>query len=255
MPTTLKIDRLLTFLAMPLAGLALLLAGALAPVPALAKDDPAHMNLNGVGEINAKPDMAIVSSGVVTEAKTARAALDANTEAMTRVVDLLRAEGIEQKDLQTSGFSVQPQYTRPRRNSSGEQPPPRIVGYSVSNQLTVKVRDLEKLGIILDKVVSAGSNRVNGVSFTFSNPRTLMDLARARAMEDALRKANIYVDAAGIKLGRITNISEQGSFHPQPRFRTMARAEMAADAAAPVPMEAGQQTLSVQISVTWELDQ
>lgn len=214
---------------------------------------PAVINLVGIGEVSARPDMAMVSTGVVSEAKSAREALSANTAAMTGIVDWLKANGIEDRDIQTSGFSVQPRYTNPQVQSNGERPPPRIVGYTVSNQVTIRVRDIANLGGILDHVVTEGSNRINGVSFTFSEPEKLLDLARANAMADAIRKANIYTDAAGIGIGRITNISESGGYRPQPQYRR-ARAEMSM-ADAPVPMEAGEQTTSVQISVTWELDQ
>jgi uncharacterized protein len=237
----------------------MLVSAALAlviPTNALADDDepkPGLISLEGIGEVSGRPDMAVVSTGVVSEAKTAREALSANTEAMANVVSWLKGNGIEEKDIQTSGFSVQPRYTQPRVNSNGERPPPRIVGYTVSNQVTIRVRDIGNLGNILDQVVSSGSNNINGVSFTFSEPGKMLDEARARAMKDALRKANIYTDAAGISLGRITAINEQGNYYPEARFAQARTMAMASDAA--VPMEAGEQTLRVQINVTWELSQ
>ncbi len=232
---------------------ALSLLTVLVSNPVLADaDEPGTISLVGVGEVSARPDMATVATGVVSEAKTARAALSANTAAMTSVIEWLKAAGIEDRDIQTSGFSVQPRYTQPEVRSDGQRPPPELVGYSVSNQVTIRVRDIAMLGDILDHVVSQGSNRINGVSFTFSEPEKLMDIARANAMADAIRRAKLYTEAAGIGLGRITNISENGGYVPQPQYR--ARAEMSM-VSAPVPMEAGEQTLSVNLSVTWELDQ
>lgn len=237
------------------AAVALSLLSVLASSPALADtDDPGTISLVGVGTVSARPDMAIVATGVVSEAKTARAALSANTAAMTSVIEGLKAAGIEDRDIQTSGFSVQPRYTQANVRSNGQRPPPELVGYSVSNQVTIRVRDIAKLGDILDQVVSQGSNRINGVSFTFSEPEQLMDIARANAMADAIRRAKLYTDAAGIGLGRITNISENGGYVPQPQYRGRAEMSMVSEPV-PVPMEAGEQTLSVNLSVTWELDQ
>ena len=237
-----------------IAALTLFVLPVLSDYKANAEEaSPAIISLVGIGSVSARPDMAAVSTGVVSEAKTARAALSANTAAMTSIVDWLKENGIEDRDIQTSGFAVQPRYTQPQTQSNGERSPPRIVGYSVSNQVTIRVRDISQLGGILDHVVTEGSNRVNGVSFTFSEHEKLLDMARANAMADAIRKAKIYTEAAGIGIGRITNISENGGYQPQPQYR-MARAEMSM-ADAPVPMEAGEQTLSVQVNVTWELDQ
>ncbi|MBZ0216632.1 MAG: SIMPL domain-containing protein [Fimbriimonadaceae bacterium] len=226
----------------------------LAPVPAYADDEkskPGIITLEGVGEVSGRPDMAVVSTGVVSEAKTARDALTANTKAMSDVIAWLKDNGIADKDIQTSGFSVQPRYTQAPVNSNGERPPPRIVGYTVSNQVTIRVRDINNLGIILDQVVTTGSNQINGVSFTFAEPGKLLDEARALAMKDAIRKAEIYTSAAGIKLGRITVINEQGGYQPMSQY-ARGRA-MAMESPAPVPMEAGEQTMSIQINVSWEL--
>ncbi len=236
------------------AALALVVLPVLADHPARAGEtSPPAISIVGTGRVQARPDMAVVSTGVVSEAKTAREALTANTAAMTGIVEKLKGNGIEDRDIQTSGFAVQPRYTYPAQQSSGERLPPRIAGYTVSNQVTIRVRDIAKLGDILDQVVSEGSNQINGVSFTFSEPEKLLDMARARAMADAIRKAKIYTDAAGIGTGSITSISEIDSYQPQLRY-DMARSEMAVSGA-PVPMEAGERSLSVQVSVTWELDQ
>ncbi len=236
------------------AALALVILPVLADYPARAEEANAPaISIVGIGNVYARPDMAMVSTGVVNEAKTAREALNANTAAMTNIVEWLKDNGIEDRDIQTSGFAVQPRYTYPAQQSSGERQPPRITGYTVSNLVTIRVRDIAKLGGILDQVVSEGSNQINGVSFTFSEPEKLLDMARANAMADAIRKAGIYTDAAEIGIGRITSISESGGYQPQPQIR-MQRAEMAMSDA-PVPMEAGEQTLSVQVNVTWELDQ
>ncbi len=235
-------------------GLAILMLAVAGPVRAEQDTPrPGTLTLEGVGEISGRPDMAMVSTGVVSEAKTARAALSANTKAMNEVVSWLKSNGIADKDIQTSGFSVQPRYTQPHANSNGERPPPRIVGYTVSNQVTIRVREIDQLGTILDHVVTSGSNRVNGISFAFSNADEMLDQARALAMADAIRKAGIYTGAAKIGLGRITAISEIGGYRPQPQMMRMQARAM--ESGAPVPVEAGEQTLRMQINVSWELDQ
>ncbi|MDX1718431.1 MAG: SIMPL domain-containing protein, partial [Anderseniella sp.] len=133
--------------------------------PALAADTPRRtLSLTGQAEVTAAPDMAVISAGTVSEAKTAREALTANNEAMATVIATIEAAGVAKKDIQTSNFSVQPKYLYPKAPAGGEQQPPRIVGYTVSNSVSVIVRDLNKLGTIMDAVVSSGVNQMNGLS-------------------------------------------------------------------------------------------
>lgn len=214
--------------------------------PALAIDPT--ISLQGHGEISAKPDTAMVNSGVTTQARTAREALDANTSAMADLVAALKAAGIEAKDIQTSGFSVNPQYVYPKPREDGSSLPPTISGYQVVNSVTVKVTKLDELGAILDKMVTVGANTINGIAFSVDDPAKLYDEARRQAFKDARHKADIYAEAAGIKLGPITAISEQiGYSEPRP----YAMKAMVAEAAAPVPVEAGQVSYSVDVSVQW----
>ncbi len=224
-------------------------AAAMMARPAGAEEAPRPtLSLTGTGEIFARPDMALISSGVVTEADTARAALDANNEAMAAVIAAMKEAGIEARDIQTSGFSVQPRMRFPANNDGSEAP--SIVGYTVTNAVTVRVRDLDKLGDVLDKAVTVGANQMNGIDFIVSDAGKRLDEARALAVADATRKAEIYAGAAGVKLARIRSISESGGFAPMPR-KAMA---MRADPAPPVPVEAGEQSLSVEISMTWEIE-
>lgn len=234
------------------------LIAAAAALPAMAQPEPPHppgprpatFVLSGEGTASAAPDMAVVTSGVVSQGDTARAALDANTAAMQKLIDSLKAAGIEAKDIQTSGFSVQPRYVYSQRND-GQQEPPRIVGYEVRNNVTVRVRDLSKLGAILDSAVTEGSNQIDGLSFDISNKAALLDEARRKAFADAKAKAEIYAQAAGVKLGRLRDLSETGGAFPPPR-PVMMRME-AAKAQADVPVERGEQELQVNITVTWEI--
>lgn len=230
--------------------IAALLAATALPVSA-AEPTPATMQLDGQASVSVKPDMALISTGVVTQDKTARAALSANTKAMSALMDMLSKAGIAERDLQTSNFSVQPIYVYPKPTTSETTPPPpRIVGYEVSNTLSVKVRKLEMLGTILDEMVSAGSNNVHGLSFTIADNTDALAAARKAAIQDALDKARLYADAAGVCLVRITDIAELSSRQPSP-IRLEAKA-MVADSA-PVPIQGGELDLSAQVRVSWEI--
>ncbi|XHC16436.1 SIMPL domain-containing protein [Oceaniradius stylonematis] len=212
-----------------------------------------QITVSATGTADIAPDMAVIGLTVLREAETAREALDANTEAMAEILAAMRAEGIAERDLQTSNFNIQPRYVYPEPKD-GIRPAPRIVGYQVSNSLTVRVRDLDRLGAILDQSVTLGVNQGGGISFTNDDPSAAITEARTKAMKAAISKAGTLTEAAGIGLGRILSISEQSS---EPRPMPVARAammEMAADAA-PVPVAAGENTYRVSVNVTFELAQ
>jgi uncharacterized protein len=211
------------------------------------------VTIEGRGEVMAAPDMAQINSGVTTQGASAREALDANTAAMAELIAELKAAGIEPRDIQTSGFSVNPNYVyTDERDANGYSLPPKINGYQVSNTVTVTVRALDTLGSILDKSVTVGANTVNGVSFAVAEPSELYDDARKAAFADARAKAELYATAAGGTLDEILSISEtQGFNNPQP-YPMYARAEMAADAK--VPVEAGELAFAITVNVQWELD-
>lgn len=231
-------------LAIALAPLALLAAA----VPALAGD----ISIEGRGEVRAAPDMALINSGVTTQGATAREALDANTTAMAELIATLKAAGVEARDIQTSGFSVSPNYVySDERDANGYTLPPKINGYQVSNTVTVAVRDLADLGSILDQSVDVGANTINGISFSVADPSELYNEARKAAFADARAKAELYASAANATLGELEAISEsQGIDAPQP-YPMYARAEMSA---APVPVEAGEMSFSITVNVQWELN-
>ena len=238
----------------PAAAFASLLAFA-ASGPALAAEGAAtpRISVSATGTADLAPDMAVIRLTVLREADTARAALDANTQAMAGLLDALRAEGIEERDLQTSNFDIQPRLVYPDP-ADGTRPAPRIAGYRVSNSLTVRIRDLDRLGAVLDSSVTLGVNQGGGVTFTNDDPSAAIAEARAQAMRNAIAKAETLAGAAGIALGPVLSISERA---PEPRPMPMARAammEMAADAAAPVPVAAGENTYRVSVNVTFELD-
>ncbi|EFL91059.1 SIMPL domain-containing protein [Ahrensia sp. R2A130] len=238
--------------------IAAIILAATASIPAIAEDTtpkPGVISVSATGNADVAPDMAILNLMVMREAETARAALDANTQAMAAVLTDMKAEGIDERDLQTSNFNINPRYFYPPRKNDGTQKPPRIVGYVVTNGLTVRVRDLGKLGTILDRSVTLGVNSGGNVRFANDDPAEAINQARKNAMENAIAKATMLTETAGIGLARITQISEQNRGRPRPQAMAMARSKMAADEAAPVPIAAGENSYSVTVNVTWELAQ
>jgi len=236
--------------------LAAIFVGALTmmPITAMAQDNQTpRILVTGTGTVSIEPDMAIVSLGVTKQEKTARAALDANTSAMADILAAMKAAGIAESDLQTSNFSIQPQYFYPKSSSDGDNRP-RIDGYIVRNSLTVRIRDLATIGDVLDASVSLGVNDGGNLVFTNDDPQAAISEARAKAMKDAMKKAGTLTEAAGVELGDIIEISEQ-SRQNSPRPMAQARMmEMAADSA-PVPIAAGENTYQVSVNVTFGLEQ
>jgi uncharacterized protein YggE len=212
------------------------------------------MQITGHGEVTAAPDSAYVTSGVTSQGPTAKEALDANTADMAKLLDVLKAAGIAVDDIQTSGFSVNPNYVyTDARDANGYQLPPKILGYMVTNSVTVFVRDLGSLGSVLDQAVTVGANTINGINFTVDDPAELYNDARRAAFADARAKADLYADAAGVELGALALISEQQTYNqPQP-FYMKAEAAASRDMSA-VPIQAGQLTFTIDVNVNWDLE-
>lgn len=232
--------RFLTYLLSPVLALA-----ALPAVSALAADDIAarrSITVSATGLVAVEPDQARISSGVTTEAETAKDALAENSATMKKLIDGLKAAGVAAKDIQTSQLSVNPRYTRPREGETQ-----RIDGYSVTNQVEITARDLDKLGEVLDALVRLGANQMGGLTFGVSEAETLRDDARKEAVANARRRAELYAQAAGVELGEVLKIDEGGESGPPPM--PMARA-MKMEA---VPIERGTETLSASVTITWAL--
>jgi len=216
--------------------------------PVAAEDMPRVITVSGTGEATARPDQATVTLGVLTEATTAREALSANNTAMQAVFTQLEGLGIPEENIQTSNFSVSPQY--PPYRPDGTSEPRRIIGYQVSNMVSVKFDDLDRLGPGLDAIVSSGANQLYGISFSIAETDTLMMEARTDAVADARARAETLAAAAGVTLGRVLNINEGGGSYPQPVM--YARAEAAFDSS--VPVASGEQTISANVSMTFEIE-
>lgn len=209
---------------------------------ARAEDAPRPtIETTGESTISAKPDFATITIGAESVGKSAQAALAENSKATAVVIESLKVEGVEAKDIQTSDFSIAPQMSNVGR-SGGEAA--IVVGYAVSNRVRATVRDLTRLGDLLDKAVSAGANSINSVQFGIANSSVLLDAARKAAFADARRKAALYAEEAGVKLGPLASLEETGAATPV-YARTVALAA--------APIESGQASLSVSVRARFEI--
>jgi uncharacterized protein len=204
------------------------------------------ISMSGRGEIKSAPDKVTVSAGVETQAPIAKDALARNTAKMARVIDALKSEGIDAKDIETTNFSVNPRY----EDEDDDKKPPRIVGYSVENSVYVTMHDTAKIGAVLDQLVSAGANSIGGIYFSVDKPEELEQEARKLAIADALSRAKLYAEATGAELGPVQTITEVGGYVP---YSYAAPKREAVAAARPVPIEPGTQSLNVEVQVTWQL--
>ena len=205
------------------------------------------LSVSAEGMVESAPDMATLSMGVVSEGASAAEAMAENARRMNGLTQALRRASVAERDIQTSNFSVNPRYDYGQNNAQ----PPKVIGYDVSNNVSVTVRKLDSLGAVLDQVVSSGSNQINGVAFQVSKPEAATDEARKLAVADALHKAQIYTAASGVTLGQIISLSEGGGYQPPgPMFKTMRAEAMAAD----VPIAQGEQVIAVDANITWEIN-
>ena len=220
-----------------------IIAGTLLAAPALAQlTPPAAISVIGEATVSVAPDLALIDGGVTSEAKTAREASDANNTAMGKVLLALKGAGIDEKDVQTSRLSLQPQ-SAPNRTG-----PSAIVSYRASNRVTVRLRDVAKVASVIDTLVAAGANDIGGINFMVSQASKHLDEAREQAVADARRKAEIYARAAGVTLGAPLSITEEGGNAPPMPYR-----KMSAGMAASAPVAQGEETLSVTVNVSWAI--
>mgnify|MGYP000583820429 CR=1 FL=1 len=228
----------------PLAIAAFAIAPAIAPAMAEAETPVPQLQANGSGEVMVVPDIAIVTIGVVSRATDASDALDANSVDLTRVINAIKAAGVAEKDIGTSGFGVNPVYQR--TNQPSDQPA-KIVGYEVSNQVRVTIRDITASGGLLDKVVKAGANQVYGISFDIADRKAATEAAIRAAIADARAKAELMAEAAGVRLVRILTVNANENGGPVPM---MARADFAEKS---VPVMPGERAVSASASISWEI--
>lgn len=228
------------------------LASAAAAQPAMPVDGDAAfrattLSLASHGEARTVPDQATISLGVMTEAPTAAEAMAQNRTKMNAVIAAIRGQDIAERDIQTSGLNLNPQQVY------REKLPPRITGYQASNQVTVLVRDLTRLGPVVDAVVRSGANQINGVSFGLQNVEARSDEARRIAIRNLQRKAELYAEATGLRLVRLVTLSESGGYTPRPPY-PMAQRVMAMDASAEsTSVQPGEVQVRVDVSAVYEL--
>jgi hypothetical protein len=229
------------------------LAQVATPVPTLPAGHTL-LTVNAEGASTGTPDLATFSAGVTTQGNTASAALAENSTKMAQVIAALKRAGIAERDIQTSNLNLNPVYAPPKRLPDGsvEEQAQTIVGYQVTNQVSVKQRKLADYGKVLDALVSAGANQVNGPNFMLSNPDAAQDEARAAAMKTARERAQLYAQAAGMRVVGIVSINEGGGPPPQPvMFRRSA--DMMAAPPPPAPVMAGELETSVNVTVQFDL--
>lgn len=230
----------------PVAAATILAACSAAPEAHAETEALRTITVTGAGQAAAAPDMAILNLGVQTEAQTAAAALRENSAKMTATIDRLKSLGIADKDIQTSGINVSPQYDYNSNRSK-----PRVTGYTVSNSVRVKLRDLDEAGAVIDQAVQTGANSMNGLSFTFSDPKPLQQAARRDAVAQARANAETLTSAAGVSLGQVLTIQDGYTVTPGPVMRGVA---MRAEADMAVPIEAGESTIGANVTIVYELD-
>lgn len=231
---------------------ALLLSASAIAAPAMAQQSTitqaiggTRLDVNASGEVTRAPDIAVVSAGVVTRAASAGSALQQAAARMARVRTALRAAGIEDRDIQTSNISLNPEY----RYDNNQ--PPRLTGYTASNTVNVRFRDIASAGKVIDALVAEGANQINGPTLTIDKPEAALDEARAKAVAAGRARADLYARSLGMRVVRVVAVSETGSSYPvPPPMPMMARAEMAA---ADTKIDPGEQKLQVNLAMTFEL--
>jgi len=237
-----------TMLAMTLAAAMLPATAAIAqaaPPPPPGAITGTRLEISAEGEVARTPDIATISAGVVTQSTTAAAAMAENADRMAATVSALRKAGVADRDIRTASINLSPQYRY------GENMPPVITGYQASNQVSVKFRDVAKAGKVLDALVAAGANQINGPDLALDQPDAALDEARGKAVAAARARAELYAKATGLRVKRIVSISEGAGNFPAPMpVMAMARAEKAADTAV-LP---GEQKVAVTLSVVFELE-
>ncbi|QMW23296.1 SIMPL domain-containing protein [Sandaracinobacteroides saxicola] len=223
---------------------AALALAALSPLHAQAA--PATLTLSTEARLSAVPDVADIGAGVVTSAKDANAAMTENASRMSAVIAALRKSGVAERDIQTSGLNLQPQYRY------GNNVPPVLTGYQANNRVSVTLRDLKGAGRIIDTLVAQGANQIDGPTFRVDKPEALLDQVRQQAIKTLRARADLYATAAGLRIKRITAIAENNNPftpRPQPMMAMAMRAEKADSPVAP-----GEIDLSLNVSMTFELE-
>lgn len=231
---------------------ALMLCAAFIPATAIAQPASTiaqtiagtRLDISATGEVTRVPNIATISAGVVTRASRASAALQQAADRMARVRAALKRAGIADRDIQTSNINLNPEYSYENNQA------PRLTGYSASNQVTIRFRDLANAGAILDALVAEGANQINGPTLSVDKPEPALDEARARAIAAGRARADLYARALGLRVVRVVSVIENGGSYAPPPVppMVMMRAE-----AADTKIDPGEQKLQVSVAMTFEL--
>jgi uncharacterized protein len=229
---------------------ALIIAASVSPGSAAAQQASitqtiagTRLDINATGEVTRVPDIAVITAGVVTRSPSATGAIQDAAGRMEKVLAALKRAGVGDRDIQTSNVSLNPEYRYPENQS------PQLVGYTASNQLTIRFRDIRSSGKILDALVGEGANQINGPSLAIDKPEAALEEARANAVQIGRARAESYARSLGLRVVRVVSVSESGGYAvPPPPVPMMARAEMAS-----TNIEPGEQKLQVSLAMTFEL--
>ena len=230
-------------IALSLALGASMTAHAAPPPPAVAPAAGTLLNISATAEARRVPDVATLSAGVVTEAADGNSAMRQNAQQMDKVITAIRAAGIAERDVQTSGINLGPRY------QYAENQAPKITGYQASNTVSLKVRDITRLGKVLDALAAQGANQINGPSFEIDQPEPVRDEARMAALKQAQERAQTYAESLNMQVRRIVSISEGGGGGMRPMMMSARAASMEMD----TPVAAGETTVSISLDVVFEL--
>ena len=233
---------------------ALMLGAATIPATAQAQSGPTitqaiagtRLDVSATGEAARVPDVAIISTGVTTRAATARGALEQNAARMERVRAALKRAGIADRDIQTSNISLNPEYRYVENQA------PKLVGYTASNQLSVRFRDIAKSGDIIDALVAEGANQINGPTLTIDKPEEALDEARTKALATGRARADLYARALGMRVVRLLSVSESGGSYPVPPPMPVMM-EARAQAGYATKIDPGEQKLAVTLGMVFQL--
>jgi len=203
------------------------------------------VSFNGEGKVLAKPDVAVIDFSIITEASTSKAAQDTNSKKSQKVIDFLKKQNIEDKDIKTISYNIYPLYSYPRNEA------PKIEGYHVDQTVRVKVKNLDNVSSILDGIVAAGADRISNLSFEIDEPEKLKAEARVKAIDDAKKKANELEGQIGIKLGKIVNFSENVGNWPVV-LRSVALEEKGIGGGGP-SVPSGENEITVNVTITYQI--
>jgi uncharacterized protein len=213
---------------------------------ASATERERSITVSGVGKISYVPDMGYIHVGVSSEGSTAAEAWQKNEAIVKKIFDALKSLGIHEKDLKTTNLNLQPRYHHKLNET------PKLIGYTASYDLNVTVRKLSQMSQLLDRMVDAGANRNMNISFGCSKLDELQDQARVKAVESALKKANLYATTAGARLGDVLSISDS----PVQHFSRLMPVDAIAlrEGTATLPIAAGEQEVTVNVTISWGLE-